>query len=92
MLYPVLQTFQDKFTHEVHDVGSFYKTKDRNRANDLQELGFLGEGEAEKAPEKWPKHIAGGNYELSNGEKVKGKEEAIAAQQAIEAGGSDESE
>ena len=29
---------------------------------------------------EWPKHTGGGWYELSNGEKVQGKEEALEAQ------------
>ncbi|MBO8169967.1 MAG: hypothetical protein H0Z35_12405 [Thermoanaerobacteraceae bacterium] len=33
--------------------------------------------------EQYPKHTGGGWYELSNGEKVKGKEEAIKAQAAL---------
>lgn len=32
---------------------------------------------------KFPKHIGGGYYELSNGEKVKGKDEAIKAQDEL---------
>ena len=31
-------------------------------------------------PEKFPKHTGGGWYELSNGEKVQGKEEAEKAE------------
>lgn len=27
--------------------------------------------------EEWPKHVGGGYYELPNGEKVKGKKEAL---------------
>ncbi|SET02123.1 hypothetical protein SAMN05421676_102357 [Salinibacillus kushneri] len=33
--------------------------------------------------EKFPKHTGGGYYELSNGEKIRGKEEAIAAENAL---------
>lgn len=31
----------------------------------------------------YPHHVGGGTYELSNGEKVKGKEEALAAESAL---------
>ncbi|WP_340014656.1 hypothetical protein [Paenibacillus sp. FSL K6-1318] len=31
----------------------------------------------------FPHHVGGGTYELSNGEKVKGKEEALAAESAL---------
>ena len=34
--------------------------------------------------DEFPKHVGGGNYELSNGEKVKGKEKAHEAQKALE--------
>ena len=34
---------------------------------------------------EWPKHAGGGYYELSNGDKVKGKDAAIAAQTEIDA-------
>ena len=32
---------------------------------------------------EYPKHIGGGYYELSNGEKVKGKDEALKAEEAL---------
>lgn len=32
---------------------------------------------------KWPKHVGGGWYQLSNGEKIRGEEEAIAAQKEL---------
>ncbi|MBB6451989.1 hypothetical protein HNQ94_000410 [Salirhabdus euzebyi] len=34
--------------------------------------------------ENFPKHTGGGWYELSNGEKIKGKDEAEAAEKALE--------
>lgn len=36
--------------------------------------------------EQYPKHIGRGYYELSNGEKVKGKEEALAAEKVLKSG------
>lgn len=33
--------------------------------------------------ENFPKHIGGGQYLLSNGEKIKGKKEALEAEEAI---------
>jgi len=38
----------------------------------------------ENASIKYPKHVGGGWYELSNGEKVQGKKEAIKAQKELE--------
>lgn len=35
---------------------------------------------------EFPKHTGGGYYELSNGEKVKGKDEAIKAEEALKSG------
>ena len=39
----------------------------------------------EEVPE-FPKHLGGGTYELSNGEKVKGKDEALEAEKALQQG------
>lgn len=36
--------------------------------------------------EEFPKHVGGGNYELSDGSKVKGKEKAAEAEAQLEAG------
>ena len=38
------------------------------------------------AVEKYPKHTGGGYYELSNGEKVQGKDAAIEAEEALKEG------
>lgn len=35
---------------------------------------------AKAKPEGFPRHVGGGTYELSNGERVKGKTEAIQAE------------
>ncbi len=35
---------------------------------------------------EWPKHVGGGYYQLSNGEKIKGKDEAAEAQAKIDKG------
>ena len=44
-------------------------------------LGVLLEPDNSSA---WPKHLGGGNYELSNGEKVKSKESAHKAQALLD--------
>jgi len=36
---------------------------------------------------EYPKHTGGGWYELSNGDKKRGKEEAIKAEKALNEGG-----
>lgn len=38
------------------------------------------DGEVVEGESEFPKHTGGGYYELSNGEKVKGKEEALQAE------------
>ena len=43
------------------------------------------DGAAEVNTAVWPKHVGGGHYELSNGDKVKGKEAAAAAQAELDA-------
>lgn len=75
----VLKSFKCKVTKNVYREGTIYAGE---RLEELQELGYV---EREEAPPEWPKHIGGGNYELSNGEKVKGKDAAIAAQSEIDA-------
>ncbi|MCD5001186.1 hypothetical protein IV487_01745 [Enterococcus saccharolyticus] len=39
--------------------------------------------EVTEAEPDFPKHVGGGQYELSNGEKVKGKDAALAAEKAL---------
>ena len=47
---------------------------------DEEEKGKQPDGEQDT---EFPKHVGGGTYELSNGEKVKGKEEAQEAEDAL---------
>lgn len=78
----VVRRFRDKHTRKRYKVGDVYSHKDANRIEELQELNIL---ERSKEPEtQWPKHTGGGNYELSNGEKIKGKEDALKAQAEID--------
>lgn len=39
--------------------------------------------ESDGVPDEFPVHTGGGHFELSNGDKVKGKEKAIAAEKAL---------
>jgi hypothetical protein len=76
----VINAFQDKFTGVHYPAGTHYTTENPKRILFLQEEGFLEEttlpeGEGEGSV----KHVGGGYYELPNGEKVKGKENALAA-------------
>lgn len=84
--YLVAKAFRDKDTEKHHAKGSLYSA-DPERIEFLQEKGFLAEevSSAKEAEEnEFPKHTGGGYYELSNGEKVKGKEDAIAAEKELQ--------
>ena len=54
----------------------------------IAKLNSAGLGTILEIEPEWPKHLGGGHYELSNGEKVKGKDDAVAAQAEIDALGS----
>ncbi|ABJ09620.1 hypothetical protein [Bacillus phage 1] len=80
----VLKDFKCKVTKRIYHAGDEY---DGDRLEELQKLGYVA---ASKNPSEgdhteWPKHVGGGVYELSNGDKVKGKEVALAAQAEIDA-------
>ncbi|WP_227397348.1 hypothetical protein [Jeotgalibacillus aurantiacus] len=75
-------------THKVKRLlkdkdGTYYKKDDlytntsQTRIDELIDKGFLVAADAEVKAEL--KHLGGGHYELPNGEKVRGKEKAIAA-------------
>lgn len=49
-------------------------------------------GEEQKSAEEFPKHTGGGVYLLSDGSKVKGKEAALKAQNALAESGGDEND
>ncbi|WP_107951361.1 hypothetical protein [Lysinibacillus parviboronicapiens] len=51
--------------------------------DEQEEQKEKGEQEQEEHVSEHPKHTGGGYYELSNGEKVKGKDEAIKAENAL---------
>lgn len=59
-------------------------------AKKIKQLNEAGLGTILEVDEgaEWPKHVSDGHYELSNGEKVKGKDAAVAAQAEIDASGS----
>jgi hypothetical protein len=84
MKHVVKKRFQDKFTKKVYSKGDSYEHKDADRIAFLVEQGFLLESKpAEGSEDQFPKHTGGGWFELSNGEKVQGKEEAATAQKEL---------
>lgn len=78
--YKVIKNFRDKDTEKVFNQGDSYSHDNDERIAFLIEKGFLDKEETE--PE-YPKHTGGGWYELSNGEKVQGKDEASVAQKNL---------
>lgn len=82
MVNRVITRFQDKNTEKVYNKGDLYENKDSERVAFLVEKGFLDAAEV-KGQTKFPKHTGGGWYELSNGEKVQGKDEAAAAEEEL---------
>jgi hypothetical protein len=85
----VIKRFRDRYTKKIYKVGDSYSHENNERVASLIERGFLEE-KSKKPPEEendeFPKHTGGGYYELSDGSKVKGKEEAEEAQVALESG------
>ncbi|WP_419877732.1 hypothetical protein [Brevibacillus centrosporus] len=75
----VSKDFVCKVTGQLYEAGDQY---DGERTKELQRLGYVESEEFNGS--EWPKHIGGGNFELSNGDKVKGKDAAIAAQAEID--------
>lgn len=75
----VIKPFIDKNTREGFEKGSKYQSENSKRIKELQEKGYLKTNKTDS----YPKHTGGGWYELSNGEKVQGKEEAAAAEKKL---------
>lgn len=76
----VKSPFIDKITGKRYKRGDSYSHKSDKRIAFLIEEGFL---DKEEVDPEFPKHTGGGWYELSNGEKVQGKEEAFLAEKKI---------
>lgn len=92
--YEVIKPFRDKYTDDLFGKGDEYFTEDEKRAKYLQEWGYIGkeiehendEGIENEDDEDGIKHVGGGYYELPNGEKVKGKQNAIAELEKLKDG------
>jgi len=78
----VISGFKCRYTDKIYHVGDEY---DGEHLEEMQKKGYV-EKEVSVIEEKpeWPKHVGGGVYQLSNGDKVKGKDAAIAAQAEID--------
>ncbi|MEY9096280.1 hypothetical protein [Paenibacillus sp. RC84] len=84
MKYSVLEEFIDYQTNEYYPAESEYETKDPAWAKRLQTLGHLGDEIKGDPSDDRLKHVGGGNFELPNGEKVRGKENALEALEKLE--------
>jgi hypothetical protein len=78
----VIGGFKCPYTKRIYHVGDEY---DGQHLEEMQKKGYVEKTAVKEDKPEWPKHIAGGLYELSNGDRVKGKEAAIAAQAEIDA-------
>ena len=83
----VIARFVDKYSGERYEKGDSYTHDDEDRIAFLIKKGFLEEksNESPKSTDEI-KHVGGGWYELPNGEKVKGKEEAQKVMAKLESG------
>ncbi|SFI36002.1 MULTISPECIES: hypothetical protein [unclassified Bacillus (in: firmicutes)] len=76
----VIKPFIDKDTQIGYSKGDMYESTDSKRIAFLIENGFLKQEEYKTV---FPKHIGGGWYELSNGKKVQGKDEALETEESL---------
>lgn len=91
MLLKVLKPFIDKHSKETYQVGQEIEVTEK-RGFEIIYSTILGPSfvipilyETEDNQDViYPIHTGGGHYELSNGEKVKGKEAAIEAEAALQ--------
>lgn len=91
--YQVKTEFIEKYhDNRYYAVDSEYESGDDERVDYLQQLGFLGDEVTTDVDgdglDDRLKHVGGGYYELPNGDKVRGKEKATEALQAIDEAGS----
>jgi hypothetical protein len=93
----VKQRFADKETKAIHEPNSVIEVTEERFAEIAENLGpdFVAKvtleelestdskEEAEKEASEFPKTLKGGYYELSDGSKVRGKEAAVEAENAL---------
>lgn len=95
--FRVIADFIDKESGEEIKAGSVFEAIDEEHEARLRAAGVIGKeapAEDNKDSDKteYPKHVGGGTFELSNGEKVKGKEEATAKQAELDAAGTSDAD
>jgi hypothetical protein len=75
----VINNFRDKESKKIYRKGDSYTHNDAERIAFLVDKGFLEKDETVTDENEYPKHTGGGWYELPDGQKIQGKEEALAA-------------
>ncbi|ETT46277.1 hypothetical protein BSK66_25535 [Paenibacillus odorifer] len=88
MTKPFLVTsdFYDAETGDLVKAGTTFEA-DEEREEVLRAANVIGkEAKTAADSEEWPKHVGGGTFELSNGERIKGKEAAEEAEEKLKAG------
>lgn len=91
MAYKVIKPFFDlEDKKRLNEVGQSYPREGLKPSDDrvsfLVDKKYIKETQADSSEQEdpeFPKHTGGGYYELSNGEKVQGKDAAIEAEKAL---------
>lgn len=79
MIYKAITAFKERNEKmKLYKKGDIYSFKDEDRIAFLVEQGYLEKVEEDEVVGDL-KHVGGGYYELPNGERVKGKDEAVKA-------------
>ncbi|CAK7002060.1 hypothetical protein [Tissierella sp.] len=85
MKVEILESFSDKESKAIQIKGEIVEMTEERVEYIISKNPNLIKPveEKEESDLEFPKHIGGGYYELSNGEKVKGKDEAIKAEDEL---------
>lgn len=79
MAYKTIKRFRDRETGKIFVPGQSFHTETKERVELLLDQGFI-----EEANEGPLKHVGAGYFELPNGEKVRGRENAEKALKALQ--------
>lgn len=81
----IIEVTEERFAEIAENLGSKFVAK--VIIEELDDIQAAEESEPEQEAEtvEYPNHIGGGNYELSDGSKVKGKQAAIDAENTLSA-------
>lgn len=94
----VVRDFKDRLdNNRLNEKGQAYPHEGlevtEERKQELRDKGYIAQvaeqvvdKEDDNEPKEFPFHKGGGHYLLSNGETVKGKDEAIEAEEKLKAG------